>query len=160
MSLRFEWLFRHLLFFYTRSSLMAFKHRRGSALVEFIFVLPVLCTILLATVEFGLMLFDKNVLVNASRAGARYGIIPQNGVYPSSSNISSYIQNTYVSNLVSFGSPKPVPTITIATSVNPPVKGATLTVTITYSYKCLIIASLLNTPCPVVLTTKTVMAYE
>ncbi len=139
---------------------MALKHTRGSALVEFIFVLPVLCTILFATVEFGLMLFDKNVLVNASRAGARYGIISQNGVYPSSSNISSYIQTTYVSNLVSFGSPKPVPTITVTSSVTPPVKGATLTVTITYSYNCLIIGKLTTTPCPILLTTKTVMAYE
>ncbi len=53
--------------------------QRGVAMVEFAIVLPLLLIILFGIVEFGLVLFNKQVITNASREGARYGIVATNG---------------------------------------------------------------------------------
>ncbi|MCK4507348.1 MAG: pilus assembly protein [Desulfuromonadales bacterium] len=46
---------------------------RGAALVEFTIMLPLLLAILVGIVEFGLLFYNKQVLTNASREGARAG---------------------------------------------------------------------------------------
>lgn len=48
-----------------------FKSRSGISTVEFALLLPLLAVLLLAIVEFSLALYDKAVIVNASREGAR-----------------------------------------------------------------------------------------
>ena len=47
---------------------------RGAALVELAIVLPFLLLLLMGTVEIGLLLYNQQVLTNASREGARAGI--------------------------------------------------------------------------------------
>lgn len=47
---------------------------RGAALVEFALVFPILLLLLMGIVEFGLLFYNKQVLTNASREGARAGI--------------------------------------------------------------------------------------
>ncbi|HEX8463821.1 MAG TPA: TadE/TadG family type IV pilus assembly protein [Abditibacterium sp.] len=47
--------------------------RRGSGLVEFALVCPVLITLLLGIMEFGLLARDNLTLANAAREGARSG---------------------------------------------------------------------------------------
>jgi Flp pilus assembly protein TadG len=51
------------------------RRETGGAAVEFAIILPLLILILFGTVEFGLLLYNKQVLTNASREGARAGIV-------------------------------------------------------------------------------------
>lgn len=54
---------------------MRIMSERGVAAVEFALVAPLLVLLLFATIEFGLVLFDKAVITNASREGARFGSV-------------------------------------------------------------------------------------
>ena len=49
-----------------------FKCQRGAAAVEFAIVLPLLLVFVFGIIEFGFLLYDKAVITNASREGARY----------------------------------------------------------------------------------------
>lgn len=49
--------------------------QRGVAAVEFALVLPLLLAVMLAVIELGLMLYNQAVITQASREGARYGIV-------------------------------------------------------------------------------------
>jgi hypothetical protein len=51
------------------------KREDGAAAVEFALVLPVLIVILFGIIEFGFALYNKEVITNASREGARAGIV-------------------------------------------------------------------------------------
>ena len=48
--------------------------QKGVAAVEFAIVLPFLVLLVFGTIEFGLMFYNKQVITNASREGARAGI--------------------------------------------------------------------------------------
>jgi Flp pilus assembly protein TadG len=62
---------------YEKGIVMKKKLRReaGGAAAEFAIILPLLMLILFGIVEFGLLLYNKQVLTNASREGARAGIV-------------------------------------------------------------------------------------
>ena len=51
------------------------KEQKGAALVEFAIVLVVLFLLAIGTSEIGLLLYNKQVITNASREGARAGIV-------------------------------------------------------------------------------------
>ncbi|HKK00735.1 MAG TPA: TadE/TadG family type IV pilus assembly protein, partial [Desulfuromonadales bacterium] len=51
------------------------RHERGASAVEFALVLPLLLVILFGIIEFGFILYDKAMITNASREGARAGIV-------------------------------------------------------------------------------------
>lgn len=51
------------------------RREAGGAAAEFAIILPLLMLILFGIVEFGLLLYNKQVLTNASREGARAGIV-------------------------------------------------------------------------------------
>lgn len=50
------------------------KLQGGQAIIEFALVLPFLCLILLGIIEFGIIFYNKAMVTNASREGARAGI--------------------------------------------------------------------------------------
>jgi Flp pilus assembly protein TadG len=52
-----------------------FASQKGAALVEFAFVLPILLILVFGIIEFGFLLYNKAVITNASREGAREGIL-------------------------------------------------------------------------------------
>lgn len=136
------------------------KSFRASALIEFALLMPVFCFILFGILEFGIVLSDKNIVSNASRQGARYGVVQQNSAYPTSAQISSYITTNYTTGLVSFSTTAPSPTITVTSSANPPVVGATLTVQVSYPYTWLILNKLIGLSNPFTITATTIMIYE
>ncbi len=47
----------------------------GAAAVEFALVLPLFLALLFGVVEFGLILYAKGLITQASREGARYGVV-------------------------------------------------------------------------------------
>ncbi len=49
--------------------------RRGTAIVEMAIVTPILLLILLGIIEFGYILYARNILINAAHQGARIGIV-------------------------------------------------------------------------------------
>ncbi|KRQ86266.1 TadE-like protein [Caloramator mitchellensis] len=51
---------------------------KGQALVEFAIILPILIFIIAGIIEFGMMLNSYLTIQNASREGARYGIMGAN----------------------------------------------------------------------------------
>jgi Flp pilus assembly protein TadG len=55
---------------------------RGAALVELAIVLPLLVTLFLIAVDFGVVVREHQILQNAAREGARFSILPQNWVSP------------------------------------------------------------------------------
>ena len=56
------------------------KHsERGSTAVEFALILPILASLVFGAIDFGRMLWFKEVLVNATRVGARQGTLFASG---------------------------------------------------------------------------------
>jgi Flp pilus assembly protein TadG len=51
------------------------RSETGGAAVEFALLLPVLMMILFGIIEFGIALYQHSILTNASREGARLGIV-------------------------------------------------------------------------------------
>ncbi len=80
----------------------------GQALVELAFVLPLLLIILFGIVEFSLAMFDKAMITNASREGARYAILfrtnVSNGSYQphTDAEITAVVNSYLAGHLVSF----------------------------------------------------------
>jgi Flp pilus assembly protein TadG len=56
---------------------MSLRGQHGASAVEFAILLPVLMLILFGTIEFGMVMYSREVLTNASREGARAGIVQQ-----------------------------------------------------------------------------------
>jgi hypothetical protein len=90
------------------------RGQRGAAMIEFALVLPVLLIVLLGTVEFSFLLYNKAMITNASREGARLGIVyrPVGGLtHPICGDIGTRAQQYAQNNLITFADPNPGPII-------------------------------------------------
>ena len=78
----------------------AWRNHRGASAVEFALILPLLIVILFGIVEFGLLMYNKAVITNASREGARAGIVfsPR----PNVPDIKQVVRNYADAHVVSF----------------------------------------------------------
>ena len=78
------------------------KSQNGVALVEFGLILPLLILLLFGIIEFALLMFNQQVITNASREGARAGVIvkiPRITDLQIKTVVKDYARN----NLVTFG---------------------------------------------------------
>ena len=118
--------------------IMMIKEQKGASAVEFAILLPVLILILFGTVEFGLLLYNQQVITNASREGARAGIVAQTPRV-SDTEIETVVLNYCGTNLVTFGA-------SVSPSVNVSRGGSMfgddLTVTVSFNYTFLVLSSL------------------
>jgi Flp pilus assembly protein TadG len=113
--------------------------QNGTAVVEFALVLFPLVVLIFGMVEFGFFLYNQQVITNASREGARAGIVAQDPRVPDG-QIASIVNIYCQQYLVTFGARNdPVTSVTRGDTPNPP-----LTVTVTYSYGFLAIPKLIN----------------
>jgi len=64
------------------------KNKKGQAMVETIFVLPLLFLLIFGIIEFGRIYFTYMMLSNAAREGARYSVVGM-----SSTDVESHINN-------------------------------------------------------------------
>lgn len=117
------------------------KCQKGTAAVEFAIIAPLLFTILFGIIEFGLLLYDKQVITNASREGARYGIL-WNPNRPTDAEIEARVDSYTSNNLVTFDA-MATPTTTISRTGNSP--GDFLTVTVSYVYDFLLLPNFIST---------------
>jgi len=113
----------------------------GSNLVEFAIVLPLLLTLVFGIIDFSLALYDKAVITNAAREGARAGVVfrsPQ----PVTDQIAVTAATNYCSTyLITFAAsslsiPPPLWSDTDGNGLRN--SGDTLTVTVNYPYNFLI----------------------
>lgn len=83
------------------------NRQEGVAAIEFALILPVLFLIIFGIIEFGLLLFNKQVITNASREGARYGIV-MSSERPTVIEIQDEVDDYCKDYLISFGNTLPV----------------------------------------------------
>ncbi len=69
------------------------RRQEGAVAVEFALVITLLVMLFGAAIDFGHYLYLKNLVNNASREGARMGIVYNNR--PSATQIQNYIQQRY-----------------------------------------------------------------
>lgn len=112
-----------------------FKDQKGVAAVEFAIILPVLILLIFGIIEFSLLLYDKQVITNASREGARAGIVWKEDRIPDG-EIMDIVDNYCSNYLITFGATTPPATTVARTGLS---AGDNLTVTVTYDYDFLVI---------------------
>jgi Flp pilus assembly protein TadG len=132
--------------------------QRGAAVVEFALILPILLGLLVGGIDLSLALYDKAVITNASREGARAGIVARNPQL-SDTQIRQVVNQYAQSALVNLGANPAAPTVVIQ-------KGSlggdpTLQVTVSYTFQGIGLGSLFQSlGKPWVLQSSTVMVYE
>jgi len=109
----------------------------GASAVEFAIILPILVLLIFGIIEFSVALYDKAMITNASREGARAGIIYR---VPSVTDgeITNVVDSYLGSSLITFGAPVAANTTVTRIGYNP---GDELKVTVNYNYTFLIIPS-------------------
>jgi Flp pilus assembly protein TadG len=141
---------------------MKFNDKNGTAIVEFAIVLPLLFLLLMGIIEFSFVLYDKAVLTNASREGARAGIVFRSPRV-TDADIKGTVKNYCKTFLITFGSD----TLEDANIAISPASrdglpfGTDLTVTVNYRYDFLVLPSFMTTAMgPINLVAQTVMKLE
>jgi Flp pilus assembly protein TadG len=137
---------------------MNIKGQRGGSAVEFAIVLPILVVLLFGIIEFSILFYDKAVITNASREGARAGIVFAST--PLDDAGIAGVVNTYcASNLITFGSATAA-TTTVSRGGSG-TAGDPLTVTVDYSYDFLVLPNFVTALTgPIDLEAITVMRME
>lgn len=125
------------------------KKQKGQALVEFAIILPLLLMLVMGILQFGMMLNVYLAIENASREGARAGIVGSS---------DAEIQQLIISTSPSLD-PENL-TVTITPDETNRSSGDTITVKVTYNYKLIvpIISRLFNNE--VILNEQTSMRIE
>jgi Flp pilus assembly protein TadG len=117
------------------------KNQRGVAAVEFALILFPLVLLVFGTIEFSTLLYDKAMITNASREGARAGIVYSYPDRIADGEIVNVI-NTYCGDhMISLGGDSSVST-TITRAGN--ASGDTLTVRVSYIYNFLVLPNLMT----------------
>lgn len=108
---------------------------RGASAVEFAIILPILILLVFGIVEFSLALYDKAMITNASREGARAGIVSQ---IPrvTDTEIKNIVDKYCKDNLITFGEKNDPITAITRTGFS---FGDDLTVTVMYNYSFLVL---------------------
>ena len=125
-------------------------NQQGAVAVEFALIAMLLLVVLFGIMEFGLFLYNRQIIINASREAARAGVVV-NLPRLSNNDIDQVARDFCQSNLVSFGA-APVLTITIPPVGTDPAAiaagtercvtfGCDLNVTVSYDYDFLVLAS-------------------
>jgi Flp pilus assembly protein TadG len=109
----------------TRSPKVNRSTRFGVAAVEFAFIAPLFMTLVLGSVEFARMIFVKQIMENAARAGARVATI--------TGNTDTNVQSIVASNMTASGVTGYSWSVSPSLSTNP---GSGTAMTVTASVPC------------------------
>ena len=130
-------------------------NERGAVAAEFAILLPVLLIILFGIIEFGMIMYGRELVTNAAREGARAGIV-QGPPKRTGGEIIAIANNFLTGTGVN---PADVTFTSAGEGLTNP---NMLTVTATYNYNFLVpvIPVLVGIPNPLVITTQVVMRHE
>jgi len=148
--------------------------QKGTSAVEFALILPVLIILIFGIIEFSILMYNQQVITNASREGARTGIVQETGA-PSPPRLQPYggdcaanppqsvqcVVNKYArTHLFTFGAANDPVTVVTGYAANA-AYGTYLTVTVTYNYGFLVLSRFVPLGGPTkTLRATTVMRYE
>lgn len=152
---------------------MKFKSQAGASVIEFAVILPLLVVLIFGIIEFGMLLYNQQVITNASREGARAGIVAQqprladygggspSPCLPPFPSIDAVVQCYCLNHLVTFATVKPLPNTIVTGYISNALRGQYLTVQVTYNYEFLVIPNFI----PAIgklrtMAAQTVMRYE
>lgn len=131
-----------------------FKSQNGAVMVEFVLILPVLLLLIFGIMEFSFLLFDKVMVTNASREGARAGVVYSSPNRISKSEIENIALKYCQNHLISLGSKPSVPKVEFYTDeekniIEPPcpqesLSGSSISVYVEYDYKFLFFSNFLD----------------
>jgi hypothetical protein len=132
-------------------------------MIELALVLPLLMIMLFAIIEFSIALYDKAVLTNASREGARAGIVAGSSRV-TDDRIRQVVRNYAATYLITFGGDtlgdEDIPITPPAPRDGLPF-GTDLRVSVTYRYEFLVLSRLITSLVgPISLNATTVMKLE
>jgi Flp pilus assembly protein TadG len=137
---------------------MRLQDEKGAVMVEFSIILPLLALLLFGVVDFSLLLYNQQVITNASREGARAGIVAQTPRL-NLTDVQQVVNDYTGSHLVTFGT-----TSAAVTSIDNSAGtafGDDLTVTVSYQYDFLVLPNFVASLAGGVnLKAATVMRYE
>jgi Flp pilus assembly protein TadG len=119
------------------------EKNRGASAVEFAIILPLLVLLVFGIVELSLALYDQAMITNASREGARAGIVYRDPAV-TNAEIASVVNNYLGRHLITLGGKKSpsgdsvtgATVIVQRTGVSP---GGDLRVTVGYTYSFLVL---------------------
>ena len=122
------------------------SNERGASAVEFALLLLPLVLIIFGIIEFGFILYNQQVITNASREGARAGIVydststPQR---PSSLTVKNVVTNFIGSRLITFGTGSLDVNVSYngASNTSCNATGGNLQISVSYPYKFLVLDS-------------------
>jgi Flp pilus assembly protein TadG len=120
---------------------MRIQNEKGTAVVEFAIVAPLLFVILLGIIEFGILLYDKAMITNASREGARAGIVFNHPNRITDAEVTAVVMNYCQDHLISFDSSSSLNVVISRTGVEP---GDSLTVRVAYPFQFLVFSNLIG----------------
>lgn len=136
--------------------------QRGAAVIEFALILPILLVLLLGVMDVSLALYNKAVITNASREGARAGIVARSNETNAQKEVRvrQVVINYTQSNMISFASAPPVPEVIVSQST-PATFPNPLQVTVRYTYQGIGLGKLVSAlGQPWRMTSSTVMINE
>lgn len=134
------------------------RNHKGTAIVEFAVVFVLVFLVFLGIVEFALMLFEKAVITNASREGARAGIVSRPpGEELTDDQIRTIVKNychPYKINVTDDN-------INFDRRIDPVTNWRELVVDVQYQYEFIGLPSFMTIPIgPIILRAYTVMKME
>jgi hypothetical protein len=142
------------------------RNQKGAAMAELAITLPILLVVLFGIFEFGLIMYDKAVITNASREGARKGIVfrsdADTGNYdPYSVTDIQGVVNTYLDNgkrLI----PPTAYSIAVSGSCTSEtgLPRPTISVAVAYDYNFFILPRFITSLFPIHLVGETIMRCE
>ena len=138
-------------------------------MVEFAIVVPLLLALVFGIIEFGIMIYDKAMITNACREGARAGILYTikddngDGKPDRQARIQDVVDNYLSTYLITFGTAN-TPTITY-NPTDPDIlavgSDTYLSVTVNYNYGFLLVPALIGNIAPqVTLSSTSTMRVE
>jgi Flp pilus assembly protein TadG len=138
------------------------RGQKGASLVEFAIIAPLLFLIIFGIIEFGILIYDKAMLTNASREGARAGIVFNHPNRITNTEIIEVVTDYCEDHLISFGSGS---SLTISISRTGSNSGDSLTVSLQYPFQFLVFSNVLaliggNIGSIINLSAETVMRLE
>lgn len=141
------------------------KNQDGASAVEFAIVLPLFLVLTFGIIEFGVIMYNKAILTNASREGARFAILFDSVVHNDvdiANKVKAHLKFDPIDNsslLINLGGASAPPTILVSP---PPVhkRGDLISVTVTYPYDFMLLPNFLGLPQTLTLSGITTMRME